>query len=128
MIGSLGQVMLYVNNQDQAREFWTKKAGFQVVSEEDNGQGFRYIEVAPEGGGTSLVIHNKDFIAKMEPDLNLGTPSLMFYTKDVDQLYSDFQSKNIKVGEIVELPSGKVFNFADDEEHYFAVMEKSNLN
>jgi lactoylglutathione lyase len=126
MIGSLGQVMLYVNNQDQARDFWTKKAGFEVVAEEDNGQGMRWIEVAPKGGGTTLVLHNKDFIAQMEPDLNLGTPSLMFYTDNANQLHSNLKSENVKVGEIVELPSGKVFNFADDEEHYFAVMERSN--
>jgi lactoylglutathione lyase len=27
--------------------------------------------------------------------------------------------------EIVNMPSGRVFNFADNEENYFAVMEKS---
>lgn len=33
MIQKLGQVMLYVNNQDQARNFWTEKLGFQVIAE-----------------------------------------------------------------------------------------------
>ncbi|MDR4889840.1 VOC family protein [Fredinandcohnia sp. QZ13] len=125
MIRNLGQVMLYVKNQDQARDFWTEKAGFKVVAEEDNGQGMRWIEVAPENAETSIVIHNKDFIAQMEPELNLGTPSLMFFTDNVEQLYSNLKSKNVKVGDIVEMPSGKVFNFADDEDHYFAVMERN---
>jgi lactoylglutathione lyase len=30
----------------------------------------------------------------------------------------------VKVGEMVTLPAGKVFNFADDEDNYFAIMEK----
>jgi len=124
MIRNLGQIMLYVNNQDQARDFWTKKAGFQVIAEEDNGQGMRWIEVAPNDGETSIVLHNKDFIAKMEPELNLDTPSLMFFTDNADQLYGDLQNKNVKVGDIVDMPSGKVFNFADDEDNYFAVMER----
>ncbi|MCG7346170.1 VOC family protein [Sporosarcina sp. ACRSL] len=123
-IRKLGQIMLYVNNQDQARDFWTEKVGFQVVAEEDNGQGMRWIEVAPPHGGTSIVLHNKDFIAKMEPELNLGTPSLMFFTDNVEQLHGDLQNNNVKVGDIVDMPSGKVFNFADDEDNYFAVMEK----
>lgn len=126
MINKLGQVMLYVNNQDEAVNFWTEKLGFSIVAEEDNGQGFRWIEVAPKnGGGTTIVLHNKEFIAKMSPELNLGTPSLMFFAENLDELYSDLASKNIKVGEIVTMPGGRVFNFADGEENYFAVMEKA---
>lgn len=60
----------------------------------------------------------------MSEGLNLGTPSLMFFTEDVDALYRDLTDKQITVGEIVELPTGRVFNFADDEANYFAVMEK----
>ncbi|CEG28782.1 VOC family protein [Bacillus sp. B-jedd] len=126
MINKLGQVMLYVNNQDEAVNFWTEKLGFNVIAEEDNGQGFRWIEVAPKNGmGTTIVLHNKEFIAKMSPELNLGTPSLMFFTENLDELYSDLVSKNIKVGEIVTMPGGRVFNFADGEENYFAVMERA---
>lgn len=48
----------------------------------------------------------------------------MFFTDNLDQLYNNLLSNGVKVGEIVNLPSGKVFNFADNEENYFAVMEK----
>ncbi|PZE19895.1 VOC family protein [Paenibacillus xerothermodurans] len=125
MISKVGQIMLYVNNQDAAKAFWTEKVGFTVIAEEDNGQGMRWIEVGPTGAATSIVLQNKELVAKMEPDMNLGTPSLMFFTDNVDQLYADLSNKNVKVGEVVSMPSGeKVFNFADDEENYFAVMEK----
>lgn len=36
-----------------------------------------------------------------------------------------FKNKNVTVGEMVTMPSGKVFNFADSEGNYFAVMEKN---
>ena len=36
MIGKLGQVMIYVNNQEQAVKFWTEKVGFQLISENKN--------------------------------------------------------------------------------------------
>ncbi|MEH6889123.1 VOC family protein [Bacillus sp. JJ864] len=125
MINKVGQIMLYVNNQDEAVQFWTEKVGFRVVSEEDNGQGFRWIEIAPiKEAETSIILHNKEFIAKMSPELNLGTPSLMFFSKNFDNLYSDLSNKNVTVGEIVNMPSGRVFNFADSENNYFAVMEK----
>lgn len=125
MISKVGQIMLYVNNQDEAVKFWTEKAGFTVISEEDNGQGMRWVEIAPTGNAeTTIILHNKEFVAKMSPGLNLGTPSLMFFSENLDQLHSDLSNKNITVGEIVNMPSGRVFNFADHEENYFAVMEK----
>ena len=125
MLSKIGQIMLYVNNQDNAVKFWTENLGFTVIAEENNDQGFRWIEIAPKNGAeTSLILHNKDFVSKMSPGLNLDTPSLMFFTEDIEQLYNDLLNKKITVGEIVNIPTGRVFNFADNEENYFAVMEK----
>ncbi|WP_409300633.1 VOC family protein [Peribacillus sp. SCS-155] len=124
MISKVGQIMLYVTNQDQAVKFWTEKVGFSVISEENNGQ-MRWIEIAPSNGAeTSIILHDKDFVSKMEPELNLGTPSLLFFTNELDRLYTDLSKKNVTVGEIVNMPSGRVFNFADEEQNYFAVMER----
>ncbi len=117
--------MLYVNNQDEAMKFWTEKVGFSVINEEDNGQ-IRWIELAPtKEAETSIILHNKELIAKMQPELNLGTPSLLFFSENLDKLHNDLSNKNITVGEIVNMPTGRVFNFADNEENYFAVLEKS---
>lgn len=124
MINIVGQIMLYVNNQEESLKFWTEKAGFTVLSENDNGA-MKWFVIAPsKDAQTSIVLHNKEVVAKFSPELNFGTPSLMFFTKDLDQLYKDFNDKNITVGEIVDIPGGRVFNFADNEENYFAVTEK----
>ncbi|WP_369899569.1 VOC family protein [Bacillus manliponensis] len=125
MIHRVGQIMLYVNDQDKAVHFWTEKLGFPVISEESNSQGMRWIEIAPPDAETTIILHNKEVIAKMSPGLNLGTPSLMFFSNNLDKLYTDLSNKNVTVGEMVNMPSGRVFNFADHEENYFAVMEKS---
>lgn len=117
--------MVYVDNQDEAVEFWTDKLGFTVLNDE-TAHGLRWIEVAPSAGaGTSIILHNKKAVAEMSPDLNLETPSLMFFTEDVEELHQDLSDKHVKVGEIMEMPTGKVFNFADKEENYFAVTEKA---
>jgi lactoylglutathione lyase len=125
LINILGQVMLYVNNQDESLKFWTEKAGFSVISKVDDGQGMKWFEIAPtKDAQTRIVLHNKELVAKMSPEVNLGTPSLLFFSDNFDQLYKDFQDKKITVGEIVNVPEGRVFNFADNEENYFAVVEK----
>lgn len=126
MISKVGQVMLYVNNQNEAVKFWTDKLGFQIISEDRSNPEMKWIEIAPsKDSETTIIVHDKEVVAKMSPDLNIGTPSLMFFTDNVDQLHKEYSDRGITVGEIVELPAGKVFNFADNEENYFAVMEKS---
>jgi len=125
MITKIGQIMLYVNNQDKAVKFWTEKVGFSVISEEDNGQGMKWIEIAPsKDAETAFILHNKELISKMQPELNLQTPSLLLFSEKLDELYKDFKEKQITVGDLVTIPSGRVFNFADNEGNYFAVLEK----
>ena len=125
MINQIGQIMLYVNDQELAVQFWTEQAGFVLRSETDTGQGMKWYEVAPShDAATSFVLHNKQLIAKMQPELNLNTPSIMLFTDQLDHLYNAFKEKQIKVGDLVEMPTGRVFNFADHEDNYFAVMEK----
>ena len=54
----------------------------------------RWIEIAPKSGAeTSIILHNKEVISKMSPELNLGTPSLMFFSENLDQLYTDLTNK-----------------------------------
>ena len=83
-----------------------------------------YRQVFTEEAETSFVLHNKELIAKMQPELNLNTPSIMFFTEKLDELYKDLSDKSITVGDLVTMPSGRVFNFADNEGNYFAVLEK----
>ena len=37
MIDSIGKITLYVNNQNEARDFWTEKMGFIVRLEQQMG-------------------------------------------------------------------------------------------
>lgn len=118
--------MVYVEDQDKAAKFWTEKAGFTVIADKSSKEeGVRWIEIAPaEGAATTIVLHDKRVISKRSPELNLGTPSLMFYTDAIDQLYADFKKRGVTTGELVNMSVGRIFNFADDEGNYFGVMER----
>lgn len=125
MIDKIGQVMVYVQNQEEAVKFWTEQVGFVLKEERNDGNGMVWYEVAPsEDAETSIILHNKELIAQMQPELNLGTPSLLLFSKDVERMRDTLQSNGVTVGDLVEMPTGKVFNFADDEGNYFAVIEK----
>ncbi|EFS02762.1 VOC family protein [Listeria seeligeri] len=125
MIKKIGQVMLYVEDQAAVRDFWVEKLDFVVVSEEVVNGEIQWIEIAPtKGVETTFVLQNKKKVAEMNPDMNLGTPSILLFGENVAELYEEYKNKGITVGELVDLPMGRVFNFADNEGNYFAICEK----
>lgn len=123
MISKIGQVMVYVRDQDAAVTFWTEKMGFTVLDDKEN-EGMRWIEIAPsEDAGTSIVLHDRNLLEQMDTGLNLEAPSLLFYANDFEQFRNELAEKGVTVGDIVEMPTGRTFNFADAEDNYFAVLE-----
>lgn len=45
MINKIGKITLYVNNQEEAKEFWTNKMGFVVKLEQPMGPDMKWLEV-----------------------------------------------------------------------------------
>ncbi|OES88066.1 VOC family protein [Listeria monocytogenes] len=125
MVEKIGQVMLYVENQAAVRDFWVEKLDFVVVSEEVVNGKIQWIEIAPtKGVETTFVLQNKKKVAEMNPEMNLGTPSILLFGNNVAELYEEYKDKGITVGDLVDLPMGRVFNFSDNEGNYFAICEK----
>lgn len=117
--------MLYVENQAAVRDFWVEKLDFVVVSEEVVNGEIQWIEIAPtKGVETTFVLQNKKKVAEMNPEMNLGTPSILLFGNNVAELYEEYKNKGITVGDLVDLPMGRVFNFSDNEGNYFAICEK----
>ncbi|EAC2973204.1 VOC family protein [Listeria monocytogenes] len=125
MVEKIGQVMLYVENQAAVRDFWVEKLDFVVVSEEVVNGEIQWIEISPtKGVETTFVLQNKKKVAEMNPEMNLGTPSILLFGNNVAELYEEYKDKGITVGDLVDLPMGRVFNFSDNEGNYFAICEK----
>jgi lactoylglutathione lyase len=124
MVSQLGQVMLYVKDQEASARFWSEVVGFEIVGRHSAPNGMKWIEIAPPGAQTTLVLHDKEAVAKMAPELHLGTPSLMFFSPSVQALKDKLVAQGVTTGPVVDMPQGRVFNFADAEGNYFAVMER----
>ena len=55
-ITQMGRVIVPVADQDEAIAFYTGKLGFSVVADVPFGEGDRWVEVAPPGGGTAIAL------------------------------------------------------------------------
>jgi hypothetical protein len=55
LIRAVNKVILPVEDQNHAKEFWTQRIGFEATRDETYGDE-RWIEVTPPGGGPVLVL------------------------------------------------------------------------
>ena len=67
MINRVGKITIYVNNQEEAKKFWTEKLNFVVKLEQPMGQNMKWLEVGPnEDEFTTFVIYTQN-ITKTKP-------------------------------------------------------------
>ncbi len=126
MIKSLGQIMLYVRDQEASANFW-ERAGFQRVEKINSPDGGHVYVVAPlKASEVQLVLQDKTKVEKLEPELHLGTPSIMMQTDNLEEVYEHFVANGIKANPIIELSGFRFFNFSDNEDNYFAIQELKN--
>ncbi|MHB8467391.1 MAG: VOC family protein [Acidimicrobiales bacterium] len=55
-ITQVGRVLVPVSDQDEAIAFYTKTLGFSLVADVPFGDGDRWVEVGPPGGGTAIAL------------------------------------------------------------------------
>lgn len=74
------------------------------------------MEVSPkDDDSTTFVLYDKNLMKSQNPSINVGHPSVMLYTKDIDKSHSDMKSIGIVVGEVMNYPYGRICNFFDND-------------
>ena len=124
MINKIGKITLYVDNQEEAKKFWTEKMNFVVKFEQEMGPNMKWIEVAPNNSEfTTFVLYDKNMMKVQNPNTNLGHPSVLLSTTDIDSSYKEMQEKNIQVGPLMSMPYGKMFTFKDQDGNDYILRE-----
>ena len=129
MIDSIAKITLYVKNQNEARDFWTEKMGFIVRLEQQMGAGQKWLEVGPEyGGGTSFVLYDKEKMKAQNPDVNVGHPSVILCTGDLENAHREMKERGVRTGDIMKMPYGSMFQFYDMDGNVFLLREEARVH
>lgn len=119
----IGKVTLYVEDQEQAKDFWINKIGFDLKFEQPMGPGMTWIEVGPSGlDFPTLVLYSKELMLQQHPE-NVAHPSILFTTTDIDLAYEKLQENGVKVDELMKMPYGSMFNFYDQDGNRYLLRE-----
>ncbi|MGM9926790.1 MAG: VOC family protein [Bacillus sp. (in: firmicutes)] len=124
MINKIGKITIYVNDQAAAKTFWTEKMGFVVKFEQQMGPNMTWLEVGPsESEFTTFVLYDKNAMKKQNPSTNVGHPSILLSTTDIEKAYAEMKEKGIEVGQLMKMPYGSMFSFKDHEGNRYILRE-----
>jgi lactoylglutathione lyase len=116
MIQKIATVGIYVEDQQKAKAFWTEKVGFEVVAEHPMGPGSFWLEVAPKGAESALVIYPRSMM-KNWAELK---PSIVFVTSDIEGTYEGMKSRGVEFeGELQKMQWGTFATFRDEDGNSF---------
>lgn len=123
MINKIGKITIYVDNQDDAKKFWTEKLNFVVKFEQSMGP-MTWLEVGPsESEFTTFVLYDKKMMIAQNPSANVEHPSILLSTTDIDTSYNEMKKNGVEVGELMIMPYGKMFSFKDQDNNEYLLRE-----
>lgn len=123
MINKIGKITIYVNDQNEAKKFWTDKMNFIVKFEKNMGP-MTWLEVGPsEDEFTTFVLYNKEMMLAQNPKANVSHPSVILSTTDIDLSYGKMKENGVEVGELLVMPYGKMFSFKDQDNNEYLLRE-----
>ncbi|MFC4801627.1 VOC family protein [Neobacillus sp. GCM10023253] len=123
MINKVAKVTVYVNDQEEAKDFWINRVGFVLKEEQPMGPDFSWIEVGPSGDdSTNLVLYAKAAMEQHDPS-KVQHPSILFSTTDIESAYEKMKQNGVKVGEMLRMPFGTMFSFHDQDGNDYLLRE-----
>jgi lactoylglutathione lyase len=109
-------VAVYVEDQERALDFYTRTLGFELRSDVPLGPRGRWLEVAPPGAQTGLVLYPRALMANWR-ELK---PSFVFRCDDVRATCQQFAANGVRItGPPTEMAWGTFAKFADPDGNEF---------
>jgi lactoylglutathione lyase len=96
MISGIGKVVVPVDDQERAKQFWTTRMGFELRRDESYGDE-RWIEVRPPDGGPPLVLSPRatDEPKRELPD-ELPHSPVFFNCADIEATYRELSERGVR--------------------------------
>ncbi|WP_232663571.1 VOC family protein [Pseudonocardia sp. TRM90224] len=120
MIDRIATAVVVVADQDTMLAFFTGPLGFTLTTDAEMWPGARWVEVAPPGGGTSLVLSAaKDF--DREPD---QVYPMTFTSSDLAATAARLTADGVEVTDRITEPWGTYIRVTDPEGRQLVVVDR----
>lgn len=117
MMKKIGHVTILVKNYDEAIDFYTQKAGFILLTDNNFGNGMRWVTVAPSKDSETAIVFVEADTAEKEARLGTQAANHVFMVVHTDDCYRDYEKMKSNgvnfFGEPKEVPWGIEVVFED---------------
>ena len=122
VIDRVGRVAVPVSDQDRAIEFYTEKLGFSVDADIAVDDNYRWVEVSPPGGGTTLaIVPPPDYASDR---IGIDT-NVILTTDDIDEAQAQLSARGVDVDEVARMgdPVPPMLFFRDQDGNTLLIVE-----
>ena len=91
MVQQIATAAVYVDDQERALEFWRDRIGFEVRRRESMGTAGDWLEVAPPGADSRLVLYPKSLMR----DWPKRKASIVFECDDIHSTYASLKERGV---------------------------------
>ncbi len=116
----VGYVVLYVNDVETCRRFWTERIGMVEKRRSEAGE-FTIVQVGFADQPFAFELVPLELMKDNPDNLDLATPSIAFRVDDLQAAHATLAGRGVATSEIGEHSGTPSFAFSDPEGHWFAV-------
>jgi lactoylglutathione lyase len=122
MISHIGTVDVFVSDQDEAIDFYVNKLGFDLRADQSFGP-IRWVEVAPGGSQTRIVLCTKEYPVYREGKMG-GFTDIQLAVDDVQRTHEELVKKGVHfTREPQQMPFGWQAGFVDPDNNEFNLIQ-----
>jgi lactoylglutathione lyase len=115
-----GYVVLYVDDAEACRTFWTEQIGMVEKRSVDAG-GFSIAQVGFADQDFAFELVPLELMKDNPDGLDLATPSIAFRVDDLEAAHATLVGRGVQASDVGEHSGTPSFAFADPEGRWFAV-------
>ena len=122
-IAQVGTVIVPVDDQDRALEFYLERLGFEKRTDVPYGDGERWIEVAPPGAATTIAL-----VPPREGESTGIETRVGFTTQEIDAVHAELRGQGVDADdEVMRMgdPVPPMFFFNDPDGNRFFIVERT---
>ena len=111
-------IQVPVSDVDRAKDFYTKKVGFNADHDHQVSEEVRFVQLTPAGSACSIALTSG--VHDMQPG---SIDGLQLVVKDADAAREELSQRGVEVGAVQQFPWGRFVFFADPDGNAWSVQE-----
>jgi lactoylglutathione lyase len=115
VIEGVNQVLLEVEDQDRALEFWTEAVGFELAQDAPYGERERWLEVRTRDKAVTIVLSLRRGERQTTP-AERPTSCIFFYCDDLPSTYKELRARGVEFSQPPGEQSWGWWSMFDDQE------------